>query len=225
MSETELTRKQYDDKYKGESYFWTLRPSNTCFEVLKRKPPDRPLRLLDIGCGEGRNAVFFARNGYEVQAFDISGKGVQKTKLLAEKVGVHIHVFQEDLNQFRLNEPFDILFSTGVLHACDPSIRSDLFENFKAFTNEGGLNVFSVFVKKPFIPPAPDADANSHQLKSGELFTFYHDWKIDWCVEEIFDCTSSGIPHQHAVNRIVAKKPIRQPDIQADAKQQAPLNF
>ena len=40
------------------------------------KPPEQPLKLLDIGCGEGRNAVFFARNGYNVTAFDISEKGI-----------------------------------------------------------------------------------------------------------------------------------------------------
>lgn len=38
-------------------------------------PPITPLKLLVIGCGEGRNAVFFARNGYEVSAFDLSTKG------------------------------------------------------------------------------------------------------------------------------------------------------
>ena len=142
MSENELTRKQYDEKYEGESFYWPLRPSSTCFEVLKRMPPDRPLKLLDIGCGEGRNAVFFARNGYEVHAFDIFGKGLEKTKLLAKKAGVAIHIFQKDLNEFRLSQPFDILFSTGVLHSSNPSIRLDLFRNFKAFTNEGGLNIF-----------------------------------------------------------------------------------
>jgi len=80
-------------------------------------------------------------------------------------------------------------------------------------------------VNKPFIPPPPDGDANSHPLKSGELFTFYHDWKIEWCVEEIFDCLSSGVPHQHAINRVVARKPKSQPGIQSDDKKPTPLNF
>ena len=39
-----------------------------------------------------------------------------------------------------------------------------------------------------------------------ELFTHYHDWLIESCTEEIFDCMSSGIPHQHAVNRVIARK-------------------
>jgi tellurite methyltransferase len=206
MNENERTRDQYDEKYGDKSYYWTLRPSNSCFEVLKRMPPDRPIRLLDIGCGEGRNAVFFARNGYEVHAFDISSKGLEKAEQLARQVGVSISLFQADLNQFRLDQPFDILFSTGVLHSAHPSVRADLFQSFKTFTNDGGLNAFSLFVQKPFIPAAPDADANAYPWKSGELLTIYHDWKIEWCCEEIFDCMSSGVPHQHAVNRMVARK-------------------
>jgi tellurite methyltransferase len=206
MNETEATRKGYDGKYSGESYYWTTRPSKTCFEVLRRLPPDRPLRLLDIGCGEGRNAIFFARNGYEVHAFDISGKGLMKTERLARQAGVAVRAFQADLNSFRLSETFDILFSTGTLHSADPSVREELFDNYKAFTSEGGLNVFSVFVTKPFIAPAPDADPNARPWRSGELLTFYHDWEIEWCAEEIFDCSSSGVPHRHAVNRVIARK-------------------
>ena len=57
-------KNQYDEKYAQPSYYWGVRPSAISFEVLKKLPPDRRVRLLDIGCGEGRNAVFFARNGY-----------------------------------------------------------------------------------------------------------------------------------------------------------------
>lgn len=35
---------------------------------------------------------------------------------------------------------------------------------------------------------------------------YYWDWEILYCTEEIFDCMSSGIPHKHAVNRIIARR-------------------
>jgi tellurite methyltransferase len=206
MNESEQTRAQYNAMYSRESFYWTVRPSAICFDVLRLLPPDRPLRLLDIGCGEGRNAVLFARNGYEVHAFDLSPAGIEKTRRLAAAAGVHVHAFQADLNEFRLGEPFDILFSTGTLHSSHPAIRRELFENYKEHTTEGGLNVVSVFVQKPFIARAPDSDPNAHPWRSGELFTHYHDWRIEWCTEEILDCMSSGIPHRHAVNRLIARK-------------------
>lgn len=206
MNRDDETRMMYDRSYAGTEYYWSVRPSATCFEVLRRLPPDRPLRLLDVGCGEGRNAVFFARNGYHVHGFDISERGVEKTKELAARAGVYVDVFQADLNTFRLQEPFDVVFSTGVLHCVDPNLRGELIENYQAHTNDGGLHVLSVFIKKPFVAQAPDRDPNASPWLSGELFTLYADWRIEWCTEEIFDCMSSGTPHQHAVNRIAARK-------------------
>jgi tellurite methyltransferase len=93
-----------------------------------------------------------------------------------------------------------------VLHYIPATLRAGVFGNYKRFTSDGGLNVISVFVKKPFIPKAPDAETTAQKWISGELFSHYHDWRIEYCTEEIFDCNSSGVPHQHAVNRMIARK-------------------
>ena len=199
----------YDERYERAGYYWGKIPSQTCYRILQVLPPTRPLRLLDIGCGEGRNAVFFARNGYQVTAFDTSPKGVEKTKQLAADAGVPIEAFVADINDFRLAQPFDVLFSTGVLQYVPQERRKHLFENYREFTNPGGLNAFSVFVKKPFIAKAPDGENTSHKWISGELFTHYQDWRIEFCTEEIFECMSSGVAHQHATNRIIARKEIQ----------------
>jgi len=199
-------RNQYNDKYNCETYYWGEKPSQICFEVLKLIPPDRELTLLDIGCGEGRNAVFFARNGYNVTAFDSSEKGLAKTRLLAEKAHVDLNIFKADLNEYRLDVNFDIIFSTGVLHYIPEKLRDKILSNYKDHTNHDGINAHSVLIHKPFIAKAPDAEATAHKFVSGEIFTHYHDWKIEYCMEEIFDCQSGGTPHKHAVNRLIARK-------------------
>jgi tellurite methyltransferase len=196
----------YDKIYQEKKYYWGLKPSQTCFKVLESMPPIKPLKLLDIGCGEGRNAVFFAKNGYDVTAFDLAEAGIDKTAKLAEENGVKLNVFKADINNYRLTEEFDILFSTGVLHYIPQEIRQEIFLNYKDHTTKNGSHMFSVFVQKPFIAPAPEKEKSAQKWISGELFTYYHDWRIDYCTEEIFDCMSSGIPHQHATNRILAKK-------------------
>jgi tellurite methyltransferase len=196
----------YDKRYSQNGYYWGKRPSAICYRILQIIPPEKTVRLLDIGCGEGRNAVFFARNGYEVTAFDLSPRGVEKTKHYADEVGVSIEVFQANLNEFRLKEKFDVIFSIGVLHYVPQESRKGMFDNYRTFTNDNGLNAFSVFVKKPFIPRAPDSEKTAHEWLSGELFGYYHDWKIEFCEEDIFDCDSSGVPHRHAINRMIAKK-------------------
>jgi len=206
MDKNEQTAMQYDARYDSNELYWGSKPSSTCYRILELMPPDRRLRVLDIGCGEGRNSLFFARNGYVVDAFDISQAGVDKLLRYASDLGISINAFKADVTDFRLSEAFDIHFSTAVFQCIPVSIRPELFEHYKSFTKLGGLNVFSVFVNKPFIDPAPDADANSEPWKSGELLSYYHNWQIEWCTEEIFDCLSSGVPHKHAVNRVVARR-------------------
>lgn len=201
----------YDERYERPGYYWGRNPSASCYRVLQLLPPDRPLTLLDIGCGEGRNAVFFARNGYRVTAFDRSPTGVEKTARLAADANVPIDAFVADINDFRLDRPFDVLFSTGVLQYIPKERREDIFANYREYTSPGGLNAFSVFVRKPFIGRAPDGEKTAHEWISGELLTHYRDWRIEFCTEEIFNCMSSGVPHQHAVDRVAARKVTSQP--------------
>ena len=74
----------YEDRYNGKEYYWGTMPNEMCMEVLRRYYPTRPLRLLEVGCGEGKDAVFFARNGYQVTAFDVTESGIEKARRLAD---------------------------------------------------------------------------------------------------------------------------------------------
>lgn len=196
----------YEMQYRKEEYFWGVNPSGMCLKILELMPPNKPLKFLDIGCGEGKDAVFMARCGYQVSAFDISDAGIEKTKKLAEKAGVYVDVFKGDVNNFQPEEKYDIIFSSGVFQYIKPKFRSEMVHLYKECTKENGLNVFQVFVEKPFIASAPDHQKAEILWKSGEILTEYYDWLIEDFREEIFDCNSSGIPHKHADNVIFARK-------------------
>ncbi|MNB81152.1 Tellurite methyltransferase [compost metagenome] len=196
----------YEDVYKTQEYYWGTEPNKACYQVLQLMPPTRHLKVLDIGCGEGKDAVFMARNGYEVSALDISDAGIEKTRRLAEKNGVHVNVFKADIQDYRLNTHYDIIFSSGVLNYIKPDFRKEIFDHYKHYTNEGGLHVLNVFVNKPFIAPPPEKESNSYKWHSGELLAHYHDWLIKDSSEVVFDCNSSGIPHQHAMTKLIAQK-------------------
>ena len=122
-----------------------------CFEVMKLYPPQKPLRLLDIACGEGKNAVFFARNGYNVTAFDAVGLALDKGRKLAEQVGVDVNFFQADFLDFRLDNDFDIIFCSGAMHYIPPELRQEIIGNYQEHTSVGGLHALNVFVRKPFV--------------------------------------------------------------------------
>jgi tellurite methyltransferase len=201
-------RSGYDEVYRREDYYWGVRPSAMCDRVIALLPPGRPVRLIDLGCGEGRNAVYFARQGYEVVGMDLSQPGLDKTRRLAAETGVQVVTVHADIVHYALDATYDVVFSTGALHYMPAEVREARYADYKAHTAPGGLNTLSVFVQKPFIPPAPDGEPSvAHRYRSGELFGYFWDWEILWCTEEIFDCASGGIPHQHCINRLIARKP------------------
>lgn len=198
----------YDQKYESKEYYWGKEPSATCYKVIEivRPTPDFRPKLLDIGCGEGRNSVYFAKHGFEVVGLDLSEPGLKKTKRYAEKVGVSVKTINANILDYELKDTYNVIFSTGTLHYLPPKVRQAHFENFKTHTSPKGINAFSVLVEKPFIPKPPDAEEEAYLFKSGELMSYYWNWEILYCMEEIFDCRSSGIPHKHAVNRVIAKR-------------------
>ena len=209
MEEMAVKKNLYDQKYAGEEYYWGKTPSAICDRVIEiiRPSPDYHPKLLDLGCGEGRNAVYFAKHGFDVVGLDVSLTGLEKTKRYADEVGVHVETIHTDIIDYELEDTYDVIFSTGTLQYLPRKVRSQRFQNYKNCTSPNGINVLSVFVEKPFIPRAPDAENLWHaRYRSGELVSYYWDWEILYCLEEIFDCMSSGIPHKHAVDRIIAKR-------------------
>ena len=199
----------YDKRYDTEDYYWGLIPNNLCYEIMRAKPPQKPYQVLDIGCGEGKDAVFLAKNGYYVTAFDVSEHGLSKAKDLANRYNVQIDFFKADIRDFRLETDYDIIFSSGVFHYIPQELRKSVIENLKAHTAPNGIHAINVFVKKPFIPLPPDAEESElvvDDWKSGELFMYYHDWLFRKNEEIIFDCNSSGIPHKHCMDVLIAEK-------------------
>ena len=199
----------YDRRYNTEEYYWGLMPNRICYDIMKILPPIKPYRVLDIGCGEGKDAVFFAKCGYDVTALDISEQGIEKAKKLAEHNQVEVRFFKADLFDYRPDTEYDIIFSSGVLHFIPENDREELCDSLKAHTSDNGINALNVFVQKPFITRAPDStrdEEKRHPWKSGELFGYYHDWLFHICREEIFDCNSGGIPHKHCMDTLIAQK-------------------
>ena len=199
-------RTGYEQKYDQDRYYWGVAPARMCYQAMQLLPPVRPLRVLDVGCGEGKDAVFFARNGYEVSAFDLAESGLEMGRRLAEACGVEVNFFQADVMTYRPTEMFDVIYSSGVLHYIPENLRGEIILSYQSATAPGGLNALNVFVEKPFIPAAPDEEIEAHPWCSGELANRYADWRFHRFDEEIFDCESCGIPHQHCMDTIIAQK-------------------
>lgn len=199
----------YEEKYSEEKYYWGTAPNSMCYEIMKLRPPVKPYRVLDIGCGEGKDAVFLARNGYRVTAFDIADAGLAKARELAKYHDVDVDFFKANVNEYMPTEKFDIIFSSGVLHYISLDKRKDFFASLKEYTAPDGIHALNVFVAKPFIEAAPDSEEAERLVEpwlSGELAGYYHDWLFHQNEEIIFDCNSGGVPHKHCMDILIAEK-------------------
>lgn len=196
----------YDGEYKKEEFYWGLQHSLLAEQIGKIMHDVSNRRLLDIGSGEGRDAIYFSKCGFRVDALEISTPGIEKIKQYSQSSGYNVNVLHNDMIGYELKASYDVIYSHGSLQFLPLEQRQNHFEKYKRHTCAAGLNAHLIFVQKPFIKVAPDWEKNEFFYQSGDLARYYYDWEILHCEEQIIDCNSAGIPHQHAVNSIIARK-------------------
>ncbi len=80
-----MNRQQWDERYGSMDLVWTAEPNRFVVEELADLTPGR---ALDLGAGEGRNAIWLAERGWQVTAVDFSAVGLAKGAQLAANRGV-----------------------------------------------------------------------------------------------------------------------------------------
>ena len=80
-----MDRQQWDERYSGAEFEWSVHPNQFVAQQLAGLPPGR---ALDLAAGEGRNSVWLAERGWSVTAVDFSRVGLDKGRRLAAARGV-----------------------------------------------------------------------------------------------------------------------------------------
>jgi tellurite methyltransferase len=180
-------------------------PSNLVVALAETLSPGAT--VLDLGCGDGRHALFLASHGFDVTAVDISERGVNKTRLLASARGFALRAEVGDMRSYHFERQFDLIISYGCLHLIKRTEWKPLLERIKAYTLPGGRNFAAVFTNT--IPPPRDLRPFCIGLfREGELFEHYSDWQTELQRSYVLaDEHPGGIHHVHHLNEIVAQRP------------------
>lgn len=205
-----MSYEQLQSMYAGGEYYWGREPNEFArrtLEHLSRSPRRIGIRAVDIGAGEGRDSVFFAKKGLDVLAVDIASNGLRKALRLAREEGVGLRVEQGDAKCLELGGPFDLVYSIGAIQYLSPEHRPSRFEHFKDQTVPGGVHALFAFVDLPNVPPAPDLMEDEHLYFPGELPGYYAGWEVLHSRSFTFDDESGGIPHRHAAEEYILRKP------------------
>ena len=82
-----MDRHQWDERYGGEELVWTSTPNQFLVSEVVGLPPGR---AADLACGEGRNAVWLAEQGWQVTGVDFSPVGLAKAQRFAAQWDVEV---------------------------------------------------------------------------------------------------------------------------------------
>ena len=108
----------YDDRYRqvhAENLRWfDSAPSAIVGQVLSEWKVPKTAKLLEIGCGEGRDAKFLLEKGYSLLATDISSEAVAYCKKENPNFADHFQTL--DCTKDTLQTKFDFIYAVAVIH-------------------------------------------------------------------------------------------------------------
>lgn len=135
---------RWNDRYSKDEFAYGKEPNNFLKEQLTKLNAGT---ILFPAEGEGRNAVFAAKLGWTVSAFDISVEGKRKATKLAEKNNVTIDYKVGELNTLNIeNNQFDAM---ALIYAHFPAgIKSLYHKTLDKCLKIGGTIIFEAFSKK-----------------------------------------------------------------------------
>jgi ubiquinone/menaquinone biosynthesis C-methylase UbiE len=136
--------KEYFDEVEKRKYF--VEPHIPGFAQFARW---KGKRVLEIGCGIGTDTINFARAGALVTAVDLSDESLKLAKHRAKVFGLEknisfYHANAEDLSQYVAIEPYDLVYSFGVIHHTpNPSQAIDQIKRYMTASSEFRLMLYA----------------------------------------------------------------------------------
>ena len=169
------------------------------------------MSILDVGCGSGRNPLYFALFGHDVIGVDKNEEAIENIRHIAEQekisnIEAHVH----DLNQpIAIKDiSFDFIYSTVVLQFLNPSSIKSLLTQLQSLTAAGGMH-FLVFPirAEPYNYP----ESFTYLAEINELYHFYQDsgWSILEYKEkpgQLHKLDETGKPKQGVFGQLLAQK-------------------
>jgi SAM-dependent methyltransferase len=131
-----------------------------------------PGRALDLGCGPGRNAVYLAAAGFDVDAVDLSPTAIAWGRERAREAGVEVAFRRADAFATELDGPYDLVYDSGCLHHLPPHRRIGYLALLDRHLAPGGHFALTCFAAGAMGSQIPDADLyRVGRLEGGLAFT------------------------------------------------------
>lgn len=130
-------RYDYDKLYRKESN--ALGPPTPTLLDAMTSLLSPPARVLDIGCGQGRDALPLARLGHEVVGVDLSPSGIADLRSAAEAEGLAVTGHVADITSFVPEGTYDALLFDRTLHMLEEAPRHAVLARLLGHLRPGGV--------------------------------------------------------------------------------------
>jgi len=170
-------QRRWNERFKRKEFALGKEPNPFLKKYIHLLPKGK---ALDIASGEGRNAVLLAQQGFEVDAVDISGKGLKKAQKLAREQGVKIKTFLVDLDQYQIEkERYDLIANFYYL-------KRRLIPRIKKGIKKGGRVIFETYLLEHRTLGTGGPKQAKYFLKPNELLRLFKNFRILFYREGIF---------------------------------------
>jgi tellurite methyltransferase len=151
-----------------------LNPAHS--EVIEACKIIEPCDTLDMGCSNGRNAIYLGQHGYNVTAIDVNPGAIDiLSNICIEENMSNVKARVYDINNANLNEDYGFISCTVTLMFIDPVCVDDIIENMHKHTIAGGYNLIVCAMNTEEHPcPVPFP----YTLKTGQLRDAYEGWEV-----------------------------------------------
>lgn len=136
----------WNRRFTGDEFLFGTEPNAWLREHASVWPAGA--RLLAVADGEGRNSVWLAQQGFEVDAFDIAAVGVAKARRLAERAGVQVNFSVTDCDGFDWRPGRYAGIAAIFIQFADPPLRERLFRHIIDSLAPGGVLVLQGYTPK-----------------------------------------------------------------------------
>lgn len=184
----ETAQQHWENRYAQKDQFWSGQPNAHLPTVAKDLTPGR---ALDLGCGEGGDAVWLANNGWQVVAVDIATNALQRSRTAAAAAGVEdrIDFQQHDLSDSFPDGVFDLV-SAQFLHSTVRLERPQILTRAAAAVQPGGT---LLIVDHGEAPPWADEHVRHHVFQSADEVVAELDLSDQWQVEHAGPVSRDGV--------------------------------
>jgi SAM-dependent methyltransferase len=221
MPEPRRLSDYFDEMYRTHDRYWWREPGRHSMEpedypssllaqqtlrVLAARPQRG--RALDIGAGEGADAIRLALLGYEVDAVELSAVAAAKIECFAEQAEVKVNVTVADAQHYIPDGLYDVVVCNGVLHYVKD--KDMVISRIQEATCDGGINVISLWSNYTPVPECHEFVPVYSDAEDGIVAGRYEAWPKEFIYFERdkSEAAHSDLPpHRHSHIKFIARKP------------------